>query len=678
METNYETQLKFGDFETSVNYEPADDCVELPPCWLIEDVNEYELSFSMPSQCNGVGIPNEDKPLPQKIEFLGFEEIKQMPSQGGSNAVIKNSTNDIFVSNNVNDNEDDLKLDGEEKTVVEDLTSEANNAAVIDVNDIVSEPASTEETIESVADEKAVEDLSKTLSECNAIQESSKTEPRTENSILSKNVKEKSQPTPNAKPGNSWAGLFKSKENSPVSKMVQPNDTEKKTSYKSSVVPTSETKSAKSPSANGFLEQTKKDVKGELSDNTAAVKLEIGKHTQVLAKLLAKLDLKFKPQAFIPRGLINSSNWCFINATLQALLMCPPLYQLLKSLPQNKINNYANTTTPTIDCFVNLASEFHPLSTKKGYQAGRDLKQGSAFAPECVYEMLSATKSSLSDSGRQEDAEEFLSSALNGLHEEMVKLFQLAGDENDEMSKDSVKTNNESYRPSEKITNGSDEEEWEEVITTKRNRTAVTRRADTSKTPISKIFRGELCTSVFRPGQKLSISHEPFYCLPLAVPTAESERYWSVEDAMYALTNKENFYESDANQTACRQQGIEILPPILILHLKRFIYDKSGGSKKLDRKVDFKSDLIIPKDILSKTSKKYSPSQRTYKLFAVVCHHGERASGGHYSADVFHIGMSSWLRIDDQNIQYVSHGDVTRYNATRTPYLLFYRRTDLG
>ena len=45
-----------------------------------------------------------------------------------------------------------------------------------------------------------------------------------------------------------------------------------------------------------------------------------------------------------PRGLINSGNLCFLNATLQALLSCPPLVKLLLELKSHSISKV---------CFLN-------------------------------------------------------------------------------------------------------------------------------------------------------------------------------------------------------------------------------------------------------------------------------------------------------------------------------------
>lgn len=40
---------------------------------------------------------------------------------------------------------------------------------------------------------------------------------------------------------------------------------------------------------------------------------------------------------FLPRGLINLGNLCFLNATLQALLSCSPFFQLLQGLKSRNI-----------------------------------------------------------------------------------------------------------------------------------------------------------------------------------------------------------------------------------------------------------------------------------------------------------------------------------------------------
>nr|CAB3267543.1 ubiquitin carboxyl-terminal hydrolase 10-like [Phallusia mammillata] len=483
----------------------------------------------------------------------------------------------------------------------------------------------------------------------------------------------------------SWAGLFRSKGDASVQTFngKAKEQTDENLVSKTKAQKSVKTAPAKSSNNNNFKTTT------TLKVDKAVTYVETNEDpdAEMLAERLDNLDLIYKPQAFIPRGLMNISNWCYINATLQALLVCPPLFQLLKCLPVIPSDKRRKTSTPILDSFVHLASEFRPLSSKKGYQSSKDVRQGPPFEPRYIYDMLSVIKSTLSEKGRQEDAEEFQTCVLNGLHEEMTKLLNLRNQSTMTSSDPPVTKNGVIEHDNElqydipvyeEMVNGTSdmmEEEWEEVVTTKKNRSAVTRRADITRTPISAMFRGELCTSVFRPGQKISVSLEPFFSLPLDVP---SDHSWSVDDALISLTGKENFQNEKNDDDASRQQTLEVLPPILILHLKRFVYDKNGGLKKIDKRMEYKTELVVAKDLLSKSGRKLGLSQRSYKLFAVLYHHGDKATGGHYSTDVFHIGVSSWLRIDDQSIRTVTNSEVTRHSPMRTAYLLYYRRTDLG
>lgn len=40
---------------------------------------------------------------------------------------------------------------------------------------------------------------------------------------------------------------------------------------------------------------------------------------------------------------------------------------------------------------------------------------------------------------------------------------------------------------------------------------------------------------------------------------------------------------------------LEELPPVLVLHLKRFVYEKTGGCQKLIKNIEYPVDLEISK-----------------------------------------------------------------------------------
>ena len=70
-------------------------------------------------------------------------------------------------------------------------------------------------------------------------------------------------------------------------------------------------------------------------------------------------------------------------------------------------------------------------STKNSLE---DVPKLNPFEPKCIYDVLGMIKTECMK-GRQEDAEEFLSSVLNGLHDEMIALFKI------NEKKDSINTN---------------------------------------------------------------------------------------------------------------------------------------------------------------------------------------------------------------------------------------------
>ena len=44
---------------------------------------------------------------------------------------------------------------------------------------------------------------------------------------------------------------------------------------------------------------------------------------------------------------------------------------------------------------------------------------------------------------------------------------------------------------------------------------------------------------------------------------------------------------------ASKRLTLAQLPPILILHLKRFLYDKQGGCQKLQKEIDYTAELEV-------------------------------------------------------------------------------------
>ena len=68
-----------------------------------------------------------------------------------------------------------------------------------------------------------------------------------------------------------------------------------------------------------------------------------------LAKFLTKYKTDFNAISLKPRGLMNKSNYCYINSILQALIGCPPFYNLLKNLPKQPTALQTEIKTPALN-----------------------------------------------------------------------------------------------------------------------------------------------------------------------------------------------------------------------------------------------------------------------------------------------------------------------------------------
>ena len=80
----------------------------------------------------------------------------------------------------------------------------------------------------------------------------------------------------------------------------------------------------------------------------APVGESVRKEDQDLSQYLRSYVLQHIAPAFLPRGLTNRSNWCFVNAILQALLACPPFYNMMKNLPIGPRLGSEKSPTPMI------------------------------------------------------------------------------------------------------------------------------------------------------------------------------------------------------------------------------------------------------------------------------------------------------------------------------------------
>ncbi len=200
---------------------------------------------------------------------------------------------------------------------------------------------------------------------------------------------------------------------------------------------------------------------------------------------------------------------------------------------------------------------------------------------------------------------------------------------------------------------GGDEDDWKEVGP--KRRSCITRRTATSETPLAAIFQGQIRSCVQHSAGQPTATLQPFFTLQLDI---QSDNVHSVADALvnnFAVEALDGyfFYLTDVavnmrktllfflpsfsssyvctktkqEVAASRSLSLEELPPVLVLHLKRFVYDHGnngdvsassspGGCQKLLKPIDFPVDLEIRRDILSPaaTSRYRGHRERQYKV----------------------------------------------------------------
>ncbi|KAM5512219.1 ubiquitin carboxyl-terminal hydrolase [Fusarium oxysporum f. sp. phaseoli] len=355
-----------------------------------------------------------------------------------------------------------------------------------------------------------------------------------------------------------------------------------------------------------------------------------------------------------PRGLINTGNMCYMNSVLQVLMFCLPFYDFLSQISKRAVHSF-KSDTPLIDAMIMFMHEFKTIKSAAGIESLRTTlkneeleRYGDPFTPEFVYEAIRQLPRFASmRRGHQQDAEEFLGFLLQSLDDECTAVL-----------KNSTLPDQE-----RRASSGSGAgEDWLEVG--RKQKAAVSRSSGpNSFSPISRIFGGSLRSEFRVPGLKDSITTEPYQPLQLDIGSPDVR---NVVDALRGLTRPERL-QGDFNSprgkdvTATKQVFIDTLPPVLILHLKRFQFDAEGnGTVKIWKKIGYPLELEIPREALSRQKRQTygDDGMPKYRLISVVYHHGKNASGGHYTVDVRRQEGREWIRIDDTVIRRVRSEDV--------------------
>ncbi|KAH0091404.1 cysteine proteinase, partial [Aureobasidium melanogenum] len=374
-----------------------------------------------------------------------------------------------------------------------------------------------------------------------------------------------------------------------------------------------------------------------------------------------------------PRGLVNTGNMCYMNSILQILVYCMPFYNFLDQVSKRAAHSF-KSDTPLVDAMIMFMREFKTIDSAESAEKLRmrlkdqELEQyGDSITPEYVYDTIKQLpRFSSMRRGHQQDAEEFLGFLLDGIHDECMTVMRKAGVDSDDSAQPAS--------PASTTSGANADAGWLEVGP--KQKQSVTRQSGESlPTPITRIFGGSLRSELRVPGLKNSVTMEPYQPLQLDIGAPDVN---NIIQALKAITKPETLTGDFGSPrgpgtTAVKQVFIESLPPVLILHLKRFQYDNTGGTQKIWKKVGYPLELEIPKEV-------FAPQKRgglavqggapKYRLTSVVYHHGKSAAGGHYTVDILRQDEREWVRVDDTIIRRIRPEDVAEGGAEEDPRIL--------
>lgn len=188
---------------------------------------------------------------------------------------------------------------------------------------------------------------------------------------------------------------------------------------------------------------------------------------------------------------------------------------------------------------------------------------------------------------------------------------------------------------------------------------------------ILRLFYGQIKSTVkCKECNKESATYDSFSNLSLELPATNSRCH--IEDCFDMYFNGENIVGWNCpgchqSRSAVKKLDISKLPPILVIHLKRFYADGSTALSRYSKKHNYVSFPLKNLDLSPYLTRSEKNSRKMYHLYAVSNHYGTMDSG-HYTAFCRNPFLSRWFKFDDHQVSLMDSGDVQSSAA----YILFY------
>ncbi|XP_053575303.1 LOW QUALITY PROTEIN: ubiquitin carboxyl-terminal hydrolase 8 [Bombina bombina] len=333
-------------------------------------------------------------------------------------------------------------------------------------------------------------------------------------------------------------------------------------------------------------------------------------------------------------GLRNLGNTCYMNSILQCLCNTPHLAEYFHKNTYQADINRANLLGHKGE----VAEEFG--SIMKALWTG----QYKFISPKDFKVTIGKINDQFAGYS-QHDSQELLLFVMDGLHEDLNKA-----------------DNRKRYK----------EENNDHMSDNQAAEFAWRKHKELNESIIVALFQGQFKSTVqCLTCHKKSRTFEAFMYLSLPLPSTSK---CSLQDCLKSfskeekLTDKNRFHCSNCKTLRDSLKKIEIwkLPPVLLVHLKRFSYE-GRWKQKLQTYVDFPLEgLELSQYVIGpKFFKKYS-------LFGVSNHYGG-LDGGHYTAYCKNAIRQKWFKFDDHEVSDISASTVKSSAA----YILFYTSMDL-